>query len=232
MKDSIYSVLIIEDDKEIGQMIKLALNEKNYKVEIAHDGYIGLKMANENTYDAIILDLNLPMINGYDVCRGIRMSNSNVQILMVTAYGTIENKLAGFDVGADDYITKPFEIKELLARLNVAIKRRSISQPDKSIIQIADLEVNLKDKTVTRSGNVISLTAKEFFLLEYLIKNKGRIVSKAEIAENIWDITFDTGTNIIEVYVNYLRKKIDKNYSPNLIHTIIGMGYVIREEDV
>lgn len=223
-------ILIIEDEVKMSHLIQKALTEEGYETDVAFDGYIGKKLALENKYDAIILDINIPLLNGYEVCREIRISNPNIPVLMLTAFSTLENKLSGFEVGADDYITKPFELKELFARLNVFLKRKEAQSNEISVLRFSDLEVDLRNKLVKRNGKSISLTAKEFLLLEFFIKNKGRVISKAELAENIWEITFDTGTNIIEVYVNYLRKKIDKDFSPKLIHTVVGMGYIMKEE--
>lgn len=214
----------------MAQLIKKALLEEGYDADIANDGYVGEKMALENNYDAILLDINIPLVNGYDVCREIRKIKSDIPILMLTAFSALENKLSGFEVGADDYITKPFELKELFARLKVCLKRKETKNKGESVLKFSNLEVDLRNKNVKRCGKLISLTAKEFSLLEFFIKNTGRVISKAELAENIWEITFDTGTNIIEVYVNYLRKKIDRDFSPKLIHTVVGMGYVMKEE--
>jgi two-component system, OmpR family, copper resistance phosphate regulon response regulator CusR len=215
---------------EIASMIQRSLREKGHEVEAAHDGYIGLRFAEEKEFDAIILDLNLPLMNGYEICRRIRETDDKVFILILTAYSTIDNKLEGFDVGADDYLTKPFDLKELHARLQAALKRKLTSESQQKVIRVADLQVDLYHKKVIRDGKEIALTAKEFHLLEYLIKNKNRIVSKDEIAEKVWDVHFDTGTNIVEVYMNYLRKKVDRDFSQKLLHTVIGMGYILKEE--
>jgi two-component system, OmpR family, copper resistance phosphate regulon response regulator CusR len=224
------SILVVEDERRVADLIKRGLETHSYKVDIAFDGMMGRKMAFQTDYDLIILDINLPKINGLDLCTEIRNRDSKVPILFLTAFGTTDDKLNGFDAGADDYIVKPFEIKELLARIKVFLKR-SQTGAFQNFIRIADLELNSSSKTVSRGGHPINLTAKEFSLLEYLLQNKGTVVPKAELAEKIWEITFDTGTNIIEVYINYLRKKIDKDFSPKLIHTVIGMGYVIKEGD-
>jgi two-component system, OmpR family, copper resistance phosphate regulon response regulator CusR len=223
-------ILIIEDEQKMAQLIRKALTEEGYVTDVANDGYVGKRMAVENEYDAIILDINIPLMNGYEVCREIRKVKSDIPVLMLTAFGALENKLSGFEVGADDYITKPFELKELFARIKVCLKRKEIKNKEESVLKFSNLEVDLRNKNVKRSGKLISLTAKEFLLLEFFMKNTGRVISKAELAENIWEITFDTGTNIIEVYVNYLRNKIDKGFFPKLIHTVVGMGYVMKEE--
>jgi len=223
-------ILIIEDEPKVAGFIKKGLEEHFFEADIAYDGLIGKKMALGGDYNAIILDVNLPHLNGFDICKEIRSQNSKIPILMLTALGTTDDKLMGFDLGADDYLIKPFEFKELLARLRVLFKRSEGIFASGSILKIADLELNTDSKTVKRGNKNIELTAKEFALLEFLLLNKGRVMSKAEIAEKIWEITFDTGTNVIEVYVNFLRKKIDKDFSPKLIHTHIGMGYVLKEE--
>lgn len=227
-------ILIVEDEPRVTDILKRALEEQDYETDIAFDGLIGKKKALASRYDAIILDINLPLMNGYEVCKAIRAHDSHVPVLMLTAMGTTDDKLSGFDCGADDYIVKPFDIKELLARLKVFLKRSDIrpgsNEPGPAnLLAIADLEMNLDNKTVKRAGKKIDLTAKEFALLEYFLRNKGKVVSRAEIAEKIWEITFDTGTNVIDVYVNYLRKKNDKEFSSKLIHTQFGMGYILKE---
>ena len=225
---SLTKVLIIEDEPKVASFIKIGLEENGYAADIAHDGLKGVNMVKQNTYNAIILDLNLPVMNGYEVCKKIREEN-DVPVLMLTALGTTEDKLTGFESGADDYLVKPFEFRELLARIKALLKRNSQTASSASLIKIADLELNTDSKTVKRNNTKIDLTAKEFSLLEFLMRNKGRVISRSEIAEKIWDITFDTGTNVIDVYINFLRKKIDKDYPVKLIHTHIGMGYVLKE---
>ena len=225
-----YKILIIEDEQKMAQMLKRAFEEESYHADVAYDGYVGKKLATENEYDAIILDINLPLLNGYEVCKEMRKQNQSVPILMLTAFGAMENKLAGFEVGIDDYITKPFEFKELLARVKVFIKRKGKDADTIQILRIANLEMNLFTKTVNRNRKQILLTSKEFQLLEYFMRNVGRVISKAELADKVWEINFETGTNTIEVFVNYLRKKIDKDFPPKLIHTVVNMGYIMKEE--
>ena len=179
----------------------------------------------------IIIDINLPGINGYELCRQIRAQNPHIPVIMLTAMNTTEDKIEGFDAGADDYVIKPFEFKELLVRIRALLKRTMNQQlPSGNILKIADLEMNIDSKEVYRSGKKILLTAKEFQLLEYFLRNRNRVVSRADIAEKVWEIDFDTHTNVIDVYVNYLRNKIDKNFSLRLIHTQVGMGYILKEE--
>lgn len=223
-------ILIIEDEPKVASFIKRGLEENNHSAAIATDGQQGIHEAQTNNYDLIILDVNLPVINGIQVCRTVR-ETSDVPILMLTALGTLENKVTGLDAGADDYLLKPFEFKELLARIRALTRRPRVPVQDKEVYRIANLEVNLTSKTVTRESIKIDLTAKEFFLLEYFIKNQGKVLSRAEIGENVWNLSFDTGTNIIDVYVNYLRRKIDKDYTPKLIHTIKGLGYVMKTDE-
>jgi DNA-binding response OmpR family regulator len=222
-------ILIIEDEVKVAQSIKRGLEDNQYEATIAFDGAIGKRMATDTPYDAIILDLNLPVTNGFEVCKAIRATNPKVPIIMLTALGSLHNKETGFEAGADDYLVKPFEFKELLLRLKALLKRSGWTASQNKVLRIADLEVNLDTKIVTRGGAIIALTAKEFQLLEYFVRNQGRIISKVDLAEKLWNHTFDTGTNVIEVYVNFLRKKIDRNFSPKLIHTHIGLGYMMKE---
>lgn len=226
---SALKILIIEDEAKVAESVKKGLEENAYEAEIAFDGITGKEMAITRPYDAIILDINLPGMNGYDLCRELRTKNTKVPVLMLTAFGTIDHKTTGFDAGADDYLVKPFDFKELLLRLRSLLKRSSSIETN--VMRIADLEVDTDTKVVRRANIKINLTAKEYLLLEYLLRNKGRICSKVDLAEKLWDQTFDTGTNVIEVYVNFLRKKIDRNFSSKLIHTYVGMGYVLKEED-
>lgn len=224
-----FKILIIEDEPKVASFIKKGLEENQYLADIAFDGAIGIKMELQQDYNAVVLDINLPMINGYEVCKKIREHNPNIPILMLTALGSTEDKLTGFDSGADDYLVKPFEFRELLARIKVLLKRSTADNSLGNVLSIADLELNIDSKIVKRNNLKIDLTAKEFTLLEYLMRNRGRVISRSELAEKIWEITFDTGTNVIDVYINFLRKKIDKDHSNKLIHTHIGMGYVLKE---
>lgn len=223
-------LLLIEDEPKTLQSIRQGLEENGYEVDIAYDGLIGKQLARSNVYQLIISDIIIPGINGIELCREIRSWGDETPILMLTALGTTDDKVTGLDAGADDYLVKPFEFKELLARVRALTKRGSTVSHTAQVLRFADLEVSLDAKTVHRSGNKINLTAREFNLLVYLIRNQGRVISKVEIAEQVWDIGFDTGTNVIEVYVNYLRKKIDKDYPVKLIHTQFGMGYVLKVE--
>lgn len=222
-------ILVIEDEQSVSSFIRKGLEEQGYEVTQAFDGSTGLRAAVQHRFDLIILDLILPGINGIEVCKKLREGGETaVPILMLTALGATEDIVAGLDAGADDYLAKPFKFKELLARVRALTRRKSLSTATKQL-QVADLEVDLDRKAVSRGDKPIKLTAKEFNLLEYLIRNKGRVVSRVDILENVWEVNFDMGTNVIDVYVSYLRNKIDKNFSPKLIHTVVGMGYVLKE---
>jgi DNA-binding response OmpR family regulator len=231
MEDNSYEgrVLIAEDEKKVAASVKRGLEENGFYVDVAYDGTIALRMAEENKYDVMILDLNLPGMNGYEICKSVRCKNNVVSIIMLTALGGLDSKLDGFDAGADDYMVKPFEFRELLARVKALIKRKSQTPNTGNILKVGDLEMDIYAKSVKRAGKKIELTAKEFMLLEYLVRNKGRVISRGEIGEKIWDVTFDTGTNVIDVYVNFIRKKIDREHPVKLIHTHVGMGYTIRD---
>jgi DNA-binding response OmpR family regulator len=221
-------ILVVEDEAKVSSFITKGLQEQAYEVDVAYDGFYGKKLALENEYDLVILDVILPKHSGLEVCREIRKQKPNIPILMLTALGSTEDKILGLDSGADDYLVKPFVFQELLARIR-ALTRRAYDAPNNEILKIADLELNLTKKTVTRSNIPINLTAREFSLLHYLLRNKERVVSRVDIIEQVWETSFDTGSNVIDVYINFLRKKIDKDFSPKLIHTLVGMGYVLKE---
>jgi DNA-binding response OmpR family regulator len=223
-------LLIIEDEKKIATTLKKGLTENGYHVDLAFDGVIGKRLFDSNDYDLIILDINLPGMNGFELCKAIRNSNQQIPIIMLTAMNTTEDKIEGFDTGTDDYMIKPFEFKELLVRIRALLKRTMNQQlPTGNILKVADLEMNLDTKEVIRAEQQITLTAKEFQLLEYFMRNRNRVLSRADIAERVWEIDFDTQTNVIDVYVNYLRNKIDKKFDTRLIHTQVGMGYIMKE---
>ena len=222
-------VLIIEDEKKVSGFIKKGLEEQMFTVVVALDGEAGIRRLQQKEYDIVILDVVLPGMNGFEVCKQIRRIKPGIPVLMLTALGTLDDKVTGLDSGADDYLTKPFHFQELLARMR-ALARRNI--PEKTfdqIIKVADLEINIDSKQVKRGGKEHILTAREFRLLVLLARNKGRVLSRSEIAEKIWEESFESGSNVIDVYVSYLRKKIDRGPGKKLIHTIIGMGYVLRE---
>lgn len=225
------NILIVEDEQRLAELLKKQLEEAGFTADIANDGYSGREMTEKNNYNLIILDINLPLLNGYDLCREIRKSNNNVPIIMLTAFSTAENKISGFNAGADDYVVKPFDFRELLARVNVFIRRSGRDIPE-SKIHLADLEMDLTSKTVTRAQKKIDLTAREFQLLETFLKNKGKLLSREYIIEQVWGIDFDPSTNIIDVYVNYLRKKIDRDFDLKLIHTRFGFGFYCSEKEI
>ena len=224
-------LLLVEDEAKVAAFIKKGLEKHSFAVEIAEDGRAGQHFFDQSSYDLLILDVNLPHMDGVELATYVRTKNPDVPILMLTALDTTADKLAGFDAGVDDYLVKPFDFMELVARLRALLKRsqKSNEQPTNRL-KVADLELDLDQKLALRGGNTIELTAKEFALLEYLMRNRGRVVSKMDIAEQVWDIDFDTGTNFIEVYINYLRKKIDKESPTKLIHTVVGMGYTLKEQ--
>jgi two-component system, OmpR family, copper resistance phosphate regulon response regulator CusR len=224
-------ILLIEDEKKLADTISKGLRELDYHVETAYDGKIAMRFFESNNYHLIITDINLPGINGYDLCKFFRSHDKHVPIIMLTAFSTTDDKIEGFDAGADDYIVKPFEFKEMLARVRVLLKR-TMNQllPMGNKLVVADLELNVDSKEVTRNGQSIQLTAKEFQLLEYFMRNRNRVVSRADIAERVWDLDFDTQTNVIDVYVNFLRKKMDRDFEPKLIYTQVGMGYIMKDK--
>lgn len=221
-------ILLIEDEESVSSFIKRGLNEQGYDIVQAFDGNTGVRMAVQDTFDLIILDIIMPGMNGLEACKKIREIDNSTPILMLTALTTVDDVVIGLDTGADDYLAKPFKFKELTARVR-ALTRRKGSNQAMIKLQAADLEMDMASKTVTRNNQPIKLTAREFNLLEYFIRNKGRVVSRVDILENVWEVNFELGTNVIDVYVNYLRNKIDKDYSQKLIHTIVGMGYVLKE---
>lgn len=224
-------ILIVEDEKKIALTLKKGLTEHGYNVDLAFDGLIGQRLFFANKYDLIVLDINLPGLNGFDLCKVIRENNQQIPIIMLTAMSATDDKIEGFDSGTDDYISKPFEFKELLARIRALLKRTQNQQvPLANLLKFSDLEMNLETKEVKRDNRKIPLTAKEFQLLEYFLRNRNRVVSRADIAVNVWDIDFDTKTNVIDVYVNYLRNKVDKQFTTKLIHTSVGVGYILKEE--
>ena len=223
-------ILLIEDEQKIADTLKLGLGENGYEVEVAYDGTIGLKLFESRPFDLVVLDINLPGLNGYELCKKIRLRNAQIPVIMLTALSSLNDKIEGYDAGADDYIIKPFEFRELLMKIRVLLKR-TVHQniPVGTILKAGDLEMNLDSKEVRRGNALINLTAKEFQLLEYLMRNKNRVVSRADIAMNVWDIDFDTNTNVIDVYINYVRNKVDKKFDQKLIHTQVGMGYILKE---
>jgi two-component system, OmpR family, copper resistance phosphate regulon response regulator CusR len=223
-------ILIVEDEPKIADTLKFGLTENGYFVEVAYDGNIGYRLFQTHAYNLVLLDINVPGINGYALSKLIRAKNQNIPIVMLTALSSLNDKVEGYDSGADDYLVKPFEFKELLLKVRVLLKRtmdQNIAVG--TVLKAADLEMNLDSKEVKRGETFINLTAKEFQLLEYLMQNKNKVVSRADLAINVWDIDFDTNTNVIDVYINYLRNKVDKPFEKKLIQTHVGMGYILKE---
>lgn len=224
-------ILVIEDDQRVAGLIQRGLEEQGFDTSLAYDGLSGKKLALQNPYDLIITDIILPKIDGLDLCMQIRDSKPDTPIIMLTALGTTDDKVEGFDAGADDYLVKPFEMRELLVRIRALLKRNNRAANSTGfILRFSDLEMNLHTKIVKRNGQEINLTPKEFRLLEYMMQHPERVLSRTEIAEKVWDTHFDTGTNFIDVYINYLRKKIDRNFDRKLIHTKSGMGFILKAE--
>lgn len=220
-------ILVIEDERKIAQFIRRGLKEEGYAVDVVSDGEEGHFLAATNDYDVIVLDLMLPQMDGITLCRELRKNKIASRIIMLTAKDGVQDKVLGLDSGADDYLTKPFAFEELLARIRAALRKKE--QPSTTKLQVADLSLDLLTHRVTRADKEILLTNKEYALLKYLLQQAGSIVSRTMISEHVWDIHFDTDTNVIDVYVNYLRRKIDDGFKKKLIHTIRGRGYALKE---
>lgn len=223
-------LLIIEDEVKTANTLMKGLEEKGYEVSIAYDGEAGLQLATSQTFDLIITDVIMPKLNGLEFTKSLRKLNSLTPIILLTALGLTTDKLKGYDSGGDDYLVKPFDFEELVAKIKVMINRTKSFQGPANILSYSNIKLNLDTKETFRGDILIELTAKECALLEFFIRNKNKVISKEDIAEKVWGLDFDTGTNIIEVYVSYLRNKIDKGFEPRLIHTKKGMGYIFREE--
>jgi two-component system, OmpR family, copper resistance phosphate regulon response regulator CusR len=223
-------ILIVEDEPKVASFIKRGLEESHYDADIAYEGLSAEKLARQYKYDLFILDIILPGIGGLELCQKFKTLFPNTPVLMLTALGTTDDKLAGFDAGANDYLVKPFEFRELLARVKVLIKTTDPLHESVNRLVVADLELDLDKKVARRGNSYIELTAKEFSLLEYFMRNSGRVVSRNDIAEKVWDVSFDFSTNVVDVYVNFLRKKIDKGFDKKLIHTKVGFGYIFGND--
>ncbi len=223
-------ILLVEDEPKVAAFLHQGLTEQHHSVDLAADGLLGLRLALQGAYDLLILDTLLPGLSGLEVCRQVRAQNTGVPILMLTALGETDDKIRGLDAGADDYLVKPFAFQELLARIRALTRRRHETPAAASVLRLADLSLDPMRKVVQRAGQPIQLTAREFALLEYLLRNQNRVVSRVDILEQVWETSFDTGSNVIDVYINFLRKKLDKDFTPKLIHTLVGMGYVMKEE--
>lgn len=222
-------ILLIEDEVKTLQSLRQGLEEHLWTVDIAYDGTTGKRLAEQNVYDVIVSDIILPGLNGLELCKSLRRSGLSTPVLLLSALGETDDKVAGLEAGADDYLGKPFDFREFVARIKALSRRPGTAITAESVLRYADLELNTDAKTVHRSGKGINLTPREFALLEFMLRHPGKVLSKSEISEKVWDVDFDTGTNVIEVYVNYLRNKVDKGFEPKLIHTIFGQGYVLRE---
>ena len=221
-------ILVAEDERKVASFIRQGLGEEGYAVDVASNGEEGLAMARDGVHDLIILDIGLPKMNGLQVLQELRRRKVTTPVLLLTVRATIEDKVLGLDAGADDYLTKPFAFQELVARVRALLRRRAEGGP--AVLQFADLILDPARHTAFRGGQKIDLTAKEFALLDYFMRNPGRVLTRTMIIEHVWDYDFDTGTNVVDVYVNYLRKKIDSDREPKLIHTIRGVGYVMKAE--
>jgi len=226
------ALLLVEDEPNIVSVIKRGLAGEGYNISVAADGLTGLQMANDHAFDLIILDVMLPGMNGVQLCQRIREGNSHVPILMLTALDTTENIVTGLNSGADDYMVKPFNMAELAARIKTLLRRAGNNQPvPKNIYRMDNISLDTDAKVATLNNSPLSLTATEYRLLEYFIKNQRKVLSRIQLLENVWDINFNLGTNVVDVYINYLRKKLDKANPSKYIHTVFGMGYMMKEAD-
>jgi len=221
-------ILVVEDERKVASFIQKGLAEEGYAVDVAHDGEDGLAMALDGVHDLVVLDIMLPKRDGLSVLRELRNRRIQTPVLLLTARDAVPDRVAGLDAGADDYLVKPFAFDELLARIRALLRRRGGDRA--AVLAAAELTLDPATREVRRAGKKIDLTPKEYALLEYLLRNKGRVLNRALIAQHVWDYDFDTATNVIDVYINYLRKKVDAEFAPRLIHTVRGAGYVLREE--
>lgn len=220
-------ILIVEDQPKMASFIKKGLVAQGYMVDVSETGMGAESLAVENEYDLVVLDVNLPDQNGMDTARHLRRDGFRMPILMLTALSTTKDKIHGLDSGADDYLTKPFDFEELLARIRALLRRNHGSENSK--LRFGEIELDLVQRKVTRNQTEVNLTAKEFSLLEYFMRNPGRPITRVEISEHVWDVNFDTNTNVIDVYINMLRKKIDAPFDKKMIHTMVGFGYILKE---
>ncbi|HEX9871075.1 MAG TPA: response regulator transcription factor [Candidatus Tectomicrobia bacterium] len=221
-------ILVVEDEQKVASFIKKGLEEEGYAVDVAADGEEGLALGLARVHDLIVLDIRLPKLDGLRVLQALRQDHVTAAVLLLTVRATIEDKVLGLDAGADDYLTKPFAFQELVARVRALLRRRAEVEP--TVLRIGDLRLDPARRTVTRGGEKIDLTPREFALLDYFMRNPGRVLTRTMIAEHVWDYSFDTSTNVIDVYVNYLRKKIDSGREPKLLHTMRGVGYVLKTD--
>jgi len=225
-------LLVVEDEPNVVSVLKRGLSSEGFELSVAPDGFIALEMVSAHSFALIILDIMLPGINGLDLCKQIKKNHPQIPIIMLTALSSTENIVTGLDNGADDYLVKPFKIAELSARIRMLLRRHTGLQQADEIITVGDLQINISGKTVTRADQEITLTATEYRLLQFFARNKNKTLSRIDILENVWDIDFNMGTNVVDVYVNYLRKKIDKGFSTTLLHTVVGLGYLLKEKSL
>lgn len=221
------SILIVEDEKRVADLLKAGLEEAGYNISVAYDGAMGLRFFQSNHVDLVISDIMLPRLDGFELCREIRAINKDTPIIMLTALGSTDDKLDGFDSGADDYMVKPFDFRELNARIKVLLRRGNRKEERCDRLTYADIVIDLDKHNVSRAGIDIRLTPKEFNLLVFMVENAEKVISRIDIAEKVWNTHFDTGTNFIDVYINYLRKKIDRDFDIKLIHTKPGVGFIL-----
>lgn len=226
--DEAVKILVVEDERHLADSIARRLQEEGYAVDTSHDGEEGFQLANTKKYHLIVLDLLLPRKDGLQIIRELRRNRVQSMIMVLTAKSTVEDRVEGLKTGADDYLPKPFAFAELTARIETLLRRQGVEQS--TVLHVGDLELDIATRAVRRASHSIHLTAKEFLLLELLMRNKNRILTRRAIAEQVWGYTFDTGTNVVDVYVNYLRKAIDEGFPKRLIHTVRGVGFILKEE--
>lgn len=221
-------ILLVDDDQQLASFVRMGLEDHQIKVTVAYDGTMGERIATTGEFDVIVLDVMLPGINGFELCKRIRQNNIQTPVIMLTSLDSTDDKVTGLDTGADDYLSKPFEFPELLARIN-ALHRRDRKEITDPVFHIADLEIDTEGKKVRRGGTEINMTATEYRILELLALHQGKVFERIEIAQEIWGFSFNTGTNVIDVHISAIRKKMDQDFEPKLIHTVPGFGYVLRE---
>lgn len=221
-------ILLVEDEASLASFIQKGIAAEGYELRVAYDGVIGQRLFDQQPFDIVVLDVNLPGMNGFELCRYIKQHSPRQAVLLLTALDGLADKESGFGAGADDYLVKPFEFRELLLRIRALVRRSEAYAGQHTVLRAADLEMDTDTRLVHRAGQHIELTTREYALLEYLLVNKGKSVSRIDIAEKVWDLHFDTNTNVIDVYINYLRNKIDKRFTPKLLHTIVGRGYMLQ----
>ena len=223
-------ILLVEDEEKLARFVELELTHEGYQVEKAFDGRTGLELAEKGGFDLLLLDIMLPGLNGLEVLRRLRREGSGVPVIMLTARDAVMDKVTGLDMGADDYVTKPFSIEELLARIRAALRKQTVQKKEDSLLSCADLTVDVSRHRVTRGGKEIELTGREFSLLQFFMENKTIVLSRDQLLEKVWGYDYLGETNVVDVYVRYLRGKIDEGFEPKLLHTVRGVGYVLRDD--